>query len=267
MTPFSQGSNPQVGPVGQLYIAYESAVCESLACNNAGDHDAIIVATSFDGGRTFINTEVTADFDFPFNDDVEDSTLTGENFRLNSFPMMTIDPVTGKLYIVWADDRNGDYNSSGESVRTNGDVFIVGSFDGFHWSQPKPIGSHEDEFFPAVAAFGGQVAVTFYTRHYDPKGIGLDVAAVTAFDALGLNVLSHVPLRRITTETENPQVQFVGIGALSGIVLQGTFIGDYAAVAMGSDGLFHPCWTDFRGKPGVTAPNQDIYTQAIRFAD
>jgi hypothetical protein len=59
-------------------------------------------------------------------------------------------------------------------------------------------------------------------------------------------------------------VQFVGIGAVSGQVLQGLFIGDYTAVAMGSDLVFHPMWTDFRGQPGVTSPNQDAYTQAIR---
>jgi hypothetical protein len=38
-------------------------------------------------------------------------------------------------------------------------------------------------------------------------------------------------------------------------------------VALGSDGVLHPCWTDFRGKPGVTAPNQDAYTQAISLDD
>ena len=37
----------------------------------------------------------------------------------------------------------------------------------------------------------------------------------------------------------------------------------YTAVAMGWDGVLHPCWTDFRGKPGVTSPNQDAYTAAV----
>jgi hypothetical protein len=67
----------------------------------------------------------------------------------------------------------------------------------------------------------------------------------------------------ITNVSENPQVQFVGVGAQSGKVLQGVFIGDYTAVALGSDLVFHPCWIDFRGKLGTTLPNQDIYTQAI----
>ncbi len=56
----------------------------------------------------------------------------------------------------------------------------------------------------------------------------------------------------------------IGVGAVSGAVLQGVFIGDYTAIAMGSDGVIHPCWTDFRGRPGGNTPNQDAYTQAIK---
>jgi hypothetical protein len=26
----------------------------------------------------------------------------------------------------------------------------------------------------------------------------------------------------------------------------------------------HPCWTDFRGNPGVNDPNQDANTQSIK---
>jgi hypothetical protein len=82
-------------------------------------------------------------------------------------------------------------------------------------------------------------------------------------DATGLGNLKPGNVTRITTESENPQVQFVSIGAKSGSVLQGVFIGDYTAVAKGTDLKFHSCWTDFRGKPGTTSPNQDAYTQAI----
>ena len=47
--------------------------------------------------------------------------------------------------------------------------------------------------------------------------------------------------------------------------LPGVFIGDYSAIAVGADLRLHPCWTDFRGRPGATAPNQDAYTQSISF--
>jgi hypothetical protein len=33
-------------------------------------------------------------------------------------------------------------------------------------------------------------------------------------------------------------------------------------VALGSDGVLHPCWTDFRGSSGVMAPNQNPFETA-----
>lgn len=260
ITTFSSGSIPQVGRRGELFIAYESAVCQTLACNQPGDHDAIIMARSKDGGLTFDNTEVAADFDFPVNADVGRSTLTGENFRINSFPQFTIDREKDRLYVTWADDRNGQYDANGQSVKTNGDVFVVTSGNGKKWSKVRRIGTAADEVFPAVAAHDGKVVVSFYTRAYDPNGIGLDFAYANGKSRGG-------KITRITTQTSNPQIQFVGIGAISGEVLQGVFIGDYTAVAMGSDLKFHPSWTDFRGNPGITLPNQDAYTQAISVHD
>jgi hypothetical protein len=203
------------------------------------------------------------DFDFPNNADVGRETLTGENFRINSFPQMTIDPVTDALYVTWADDRTGSYDpTTGASIKTNGDVFLISSWDGAHWSGTYDFGTAADEVYPAVAAFGGIVAVSFYTRTYDPKGIGLDMADV-AGEAFDLGSLAGRPLHRVTSQTANPQIQFVAKGAVTGNVLQGVFIGDYTAVALGADGVLHPCWTDFRGNPGVTAPNQDAYSEAI----
>ena len=99
ITSFGSGSNPVIGHDGTLYVAYETDVCQTLACNLPTDHDAVIVARSTNHGATFTNTEVANNFDFPNNADVGRSTLTGENFRLNSFPQMTIDQETGRLYI------------------------------------------------------------------------------------------------------------------------------------------------------------------------
>jgi len=169
---------------------------------------------------------------------------------------MAYDRVTGKLWITWADDRNGTYDGF-ESVKTNGDNFVVSSSDGVHWSGLTKVGTSADEVFPAIAAVAGRVAVTSYTRTYDPAGINLDYAMWTGRgNALG-------PIHRVTTVSQNPNVQFVGIGLESGNVLQGEFIGDYSAVAMGLDFKVHPCWTDFRGNPTLNTPNQDVDTQSL----
>lgn len=258
ITPFGSGSNPQVANDGTLYIAYESPVCVTAACNAPTDHDAVVMATSHDGGHSFRHTEVGLNFDFPVNNDVNNNALTGENFRINSFPQLAYDRLTGHLWVTWADDRNGQY-TNGTSVKTNGDVFLAESADGQGWSTASRIGTGADEVFPAVAARGGLVAVSYYTRAYDPNGIGLDFA----YSAGRGDDLATAPIHRITGQSENPQVQFVGIGAVSGKVLQGTFIGDYTAVGMGSDFRIHPVWTDFRGNPGTTLPNQDVVTQSI----
>jgi hypothetical protein len=258
ITSFGSGSNPQVGDKGTLYVAYETSVCAALACDASTDHDAVVLAVSRDGGRTFRNAEVASDFDFPVDDDIANNALTGENFRINSFPQLAYDRLTDHLWVTWADDRDGRY-TDGQSVRTDGDVFLAGSTGGGHWSKPARIGTGTDEVFPAVAASAGKVAVSFYTRGYDPHGIGLDYAYVGGRDA----TVARAPIVRITTQTADPQVQFPGVGAESGKTLQGTFIGDYTAMAIGSDLRIHPTWTDFRGKPGTTLPNQDVVTQSI----
>ena len=258
ITPFDQGSNPVVGNDGALYIAYEASVCQTLACDQPTDHDAVVVATSRNGGRTFKNVEVSLDFDFPTNEDVGREALTGLNFRINSFPQMTIDRLTGRLWMTWSDDRNGTYNGF-ESIKTNGDNFVTSSSDGKHWSGPANVGTADDEVYAAIAALGGRVVVSSYTRHYDPSGINLDYAM---WKGWGSGV-GGAHIQRITTVSEDPNVQFVGVGLVTGATLQGEFIGDYTAIAMGTDFKVHPTWTDFRGNPGTNTPNQDVYTQSL----
>lgn len=258
LTAFAQGSNPQVARDGTLYVAYESSVCATLACTGASDHDETVVATSRDHGKTWTNALVGQNYDFPFNQDIQDDALTGENFRINSYPQLAIDPVTQHLYVTWSDDRDGQYDASGASVKTDGTAFIASSGNGRAWSAVTAAEPGGDVVFPAVAAFAGKVAVTYYTRSYDPAGIDLDYAYTTVgHDG------RYSPQHRITTASENPDVQFVGVGAVSGQTLQGEFIGDYSAAVIGADGVLHPVWTDFRGDPGVDTPHQTVDTQSI----
>ncbi len=251
ITPFAQGSNPQVGRDGTLYIAYEASVCATAACDQPDDHDAVIVATSRNGGRTFRNVEVATDFDFP-------ATLTGENFRINGYPQLAYDRATDQLWITWADDRNGQYAPDGTSIKTNGDVFVVTSTAGRNWSRELRVGTGADEVFPAVAVFATRVAVSYYTRGFNPTGISLDYAYSVGWGRR----IGGAPVRRITTQGQDPRVQFVAV-APDGTEIQGVFIGDYTAITMSEDFVIHPCWTDFRGRPGTNTPNQDAYSQSI----
>jgi hypothetical protein len=218
------------------------------------------VARSTDHGRTFRTTVVDTNFDFPVNEEVGTEALTGENFRINSYPQLAYDPVTDSLALSWNDDRNGRYTEDGESIRTNGDNIVAGSRGGRSWSV-RVIGTPQDEVFSAVATVAGLVAVSSYTRHYDAQGVGLDYAYWKGF---GVGSLSRAPIRRITTQTSDPRIQFVAASLEDPTVeVQGVFIGDYSAMAVGADLRIHPCWTDFRGRPGLTKPNQDAYTQSF----
>jgi hypothetical protein len=260
ITPFSQGSNPQVGRDGTLYIAYEGTECASLACDQPTDRDITVVATSRDRGETFTKSIVDTNFDFPFTEELGTQTLTGENFRINSYPQLAYDPVLDQLAVTWNDDRNGSYDATtGASIKTNGDNIVSTSRDGRHWSKSVVVGTAQDEVFGAIADYAGVLAVTSYTRHYAASGVNLDYAYWRSSHGR----FTNAPIHRVTTESSDPRIQFVSVDD-EGNEVQGVFIGDYSAAAMGSDFRLHPCWTDFRGKPGTTAPNQDAYTQSIR---
>jgi hypothetical protein len=260
LTPFSQGSNPQVSRDGTVYIAYEGTECATLACDGLDDRDVTVVARSTDHGRTFSHSIVDTNFDFPLNEEVGSLTLTGENFRINSYPQLAYDPLTDRLALSWNDDRNGRYTADGESIRTNGDTIVASSRGGRDWTV-RVIGTPQDEVFSAVATIAGLVAVSAYTRHYDPHGVGLDYAY---WKGIGVTGLRSSAIRRITTQTSDPRIQFAAASLENpDETLQGVFIGDYSAIAVGADLRLHPCWTDFRGRPGVTKPNQDAYTQSV----
>jgi hypothetical protein len=262
LTPFSQGSNPQVARDGTVYVGYEGTECATLACDGFDDRDVTVVARSTDHGRTFSHSIVDTNFDFPLNEEVDSLTLTGENFRINSYPQLAYDPVTDRLALSWNDDRNGRYTADGESIRTNGDTIVASSRGGQDWTT-KVIGTPQDEVFSAVATFAGLVAVSAYTRHYDPSGVGLDYAY---WKGLGVSGLRSSAIRRITTQTSDPRIQFAAASlenpdetcrACSSATTR-------PSPSAPTCGCTRAGRTSAR-RPGLTKPNQDAYTQSISF--
>jgi len=167
--PYDQGSAPAVASDGTLYVAYEG--------NQANDvtKDQLVLARSTDGGRTFINTELGRVYDdvncYPTNLAQGRARLSFEQFRLNSYPSLAIDPTSGQMAIVWADDQgNAGCGGSNQTFTglTNNQVKIVTSANGTSWSGPKMITQGADKAFPAVAMNAGKTAVGFYTRDFAP---------------------------------------------------------------------------------------------------
>ena len=269
--PYDQGSAPQFAPDGTLYVAYEGGTPSS-----SYTQDAMIVARSTDGGASFSNTEVGRVYDdndcYPVFGGRQ--TLTGEHFRLNSYPSFSVDPASGRLAIVWADDQGaGTCGTGGSSFTgtTSAQVKLVSGAWGSLSAPTRITTGAGDKVFPSVAARNGVIAASYYTRDYAsthnpatcnvaigstaPGPHPVPTASSVCLDyAARSSTSGFASQTRLTTEGSNPYIEFAN----------GSFIGDYSQIALGSDGVAHPVWTDFRGRPGVTAANQDAYTQAFR---
>src|SRR5438876_8267314 len=147
--PFDQGSSPAVAPDGTVYVAYEG--------NQASDvtRDQIVLARSTDGGRTFTNAELGRVYDdvgcYPLNVAQGRQRLSFEQFRINGFPSLAIDPTTGRMAIAWADDQLNPGCAAGASSfsgTTHNQVKLITSANGTTWTPPSIITSGADKAFP-----------------------------------------------------------------------------------------------------------------------
>ena len=290
--PYNQGSQVGVTPSGALVVAYEGSSATST-------NDELIVAQSRNGGATFTNTEVTRIYDdfscYPTQLPGAQgrATLTNEQFRISNFPTMAIDPTTGKVAVVWSDNRGsgncGSPDSSFTGTATSNQVYLVTANDQpsgqlFSSSQLVSLVTHgvADKVYPSVAANAGKISIGYYTRSYSPpvndgeRTCGISEATVKPNGSLDLVNLvaptdparasasvcldyaavsssdSYAAETRLTTQSSNPYIQFAG-----------AFIGDYTGAVMDSTGRAWFVWTDFRGKPGATNPNEDTVVKYL----
>jgi hypothetical protein len=282
--PFDQGSAPAVAPDGTVYVAYEG--------NQASDitKDQIVLARSTDGGQTFTNMELGRVYDdigcYPANVAQGRARLSFEQFRINSFPSLAIDPSTGHLAIAWADDQGNAGCAAGASSfsgLTNNQVKLVTSVNGTTWTAPHIITSGADKAYPAVGANSGRTVIGYYTRDYSPvptaadhscgraflddsdpsypssPAVYIDLAPVCLDYAFSSSTDAYGSETRVSTQSSNPYIEFAG-----------SFIGDYTGVAVDAAGGAHTVWTDFRGHPGrstdpaSTTPNQDTVVGNVR---
>ncbi len=269
--PYDQGSSAAVAPDGTIYVAYEGNQASNIF------RDQIVLARSTDGGQTFTNTELGRVYDdigcYPLNVAQGRQRLSFEQFRVSSFPSLGIDPTTGNMAIAWSDDQNNAGCAAGASTFsgvTNNQVKLITSPNGTTWTAPAIITSGRDKVYPAVGANGGRIVVGYYTRDYSPTPtlsdhscgrafldtsdpsypnsapVYIDLSPVCLDYAISSSSDGFVSETRVSTESSNPYIQF-----------SGSFIGDYTGVAVDSAGTAHTVWTDFRGLPGTTTPNQD----------
>src|SRR5438067_13111378 len=98
--------------------------------------------------------------------------LSFEQFRINGFPSLAIDPTTGGLAIAWADDQNKPGCANGAATFsgvTSNQVKLITSGDGTTWTAPRQITSGaNDKVYPADGANEGRVEVAHYTSDHSP---------------------------------------------------------------------------------------------------
>ena len=195
-----------VGPDSTLYAVW-------------ADTSHIAFTLSNDGGRSFTKArDIISTAPIMYG-------IAGLD-RANGFPQLAIDPRTspdaphGRLYVVWADYRNGGV-----------DVFLSTSRDrGDHWSpairvNDDPLHNGADHFFPALAVdpVTGDVYVSFYDRRADPH----DLAAI-------------VTLARSTDHGKT----FVNYARTkSAFTMRNVFMGDYCGLAA-RNGHVYGIWAE-----------------------
>lgn len=272
---YDQGSRVFTGPDGTVYAIWEGATRLSTM-------DGTWVAKSTDGGDTWSQPTLISTL-------VDIDGLHDTAFRVNSFPAGAIAP-NGTLYVAWTQDENG------RSV-----VVYTTSADGTHWTAPAhlpgvdamrtPVGyagsgltppavTPAESIWPSVAVSpSGRVFVGAYVGDvvspwqscatYDPNG---SIHCLTPGPVVNNTKLDYVVTDLGTHTTQTVTTQAIN----TRYMFRGGFIGDYTDMAVGSDNVAHPLWTDtnnaqrafwFYGTNfgGILVSQQDVVTVRVNY--
>jgi hypothetical protein len=233
-TDFCQGSEPVVGPNGEIYVAYMKFF---------PGPPVVLVAKSTNGGQSF-GTPVTVAPLEPIG--FGGGTLQG-NFRVNSFPRIDVDPVNGHVYVVYSSNPTGPDGS---------DIFFTRSTNGgATWSNPVRVNDDNttnDQFFPDIAVNGERlIEIIWYDRRGDDDN--LDMAIFSARSRNGGRSFSHN--RRVTSRSFPPAP-----AGFDPLVIE-TYMGDYLDIK-GFGETFLLLWGDNRRRIttfGGTRNDQDVF--------
>jgi hypothetical protein len=224
----SIGASPAVGPDGELYVAWNDYLANTIAFNR-----------STDGGQTWGRQSVIARKTIPF-----DIAIPAESFRAALvYPVLDADrsdgPFRGRLYASWMD-------STAQAVT---DIFVAYSDDkGSTWSKPRPVGDAlgipVDRFnhWMSVDPVTGDVNISFYDTRNDTTGFRYmtDTYLTQSADG-GVSWLS--PNVRVSSVSSNEH-DCDGLFPCAGINY-GNQQGDYEGL-ISYGGSSYPIWTDSR---------------------
>jgi len=220
-----QGSAIRTGPNGEVYVFFESGTEI-----NGTKTDAQMFVKSTDGGQTFSRQAVASTVaDIP-------SPLPGSSFRNDSFPSVGVDQKSGKVYVAWADFRNG-----------RGQVMLtVSSNGGGTWTPAATVldVAGRSAFFPGVAVSPDGSKVTVAAQALDAKPAGTAPGAgVVHYDSylaesVGGGAFSTPPLKLSSASSDPDGSSTNSLGA--------QFQGDYNTLISDNAHAWF-IWTDARG--------------------
>jgi hypothetical protein len=223
----SIGADPFVGPDGEVYVAWNDYVANTITFNR-----------SFDGGATFGSPTVVASKQIPF-----DIAIPAESFRAALvYPACDADrssgPNRGRLYCSWM-----DLTDAGTT-----DILLAYSDDrGATWSAPAPVTDPLEELVDrfnhwlSVDPVTGAVNVAFYDTRNDTTGERFETDYFLATSTDG--GVSWDPNVRVSTEGSNEH-DCDGVFPCQAINY-GNQQGDYEGL-VSYGGVSYPIWTDSR---------------------
>jgi hypothetical protein len=224
----SIGTSPAVGPNGELYVAWNDYVANTISFNR-----------SFDGGTTWDKQSEIAAKSLAFDIDIP-----AESFRRALvYPVLDVDrssgPHRGRLYCSWM-----DLSAAGTT-----DIYLSVSDDkGVHWSPSITVADQlsfpVDRFnhWMSVDPITGAINISFYDTRNDVTGFRYqtDVYFTNSTDG-GASWLS--PNIRVSTASSNEH-DCGGLFPCPGINY-GNQQGDYEGL-VSYGGVSYPIWTDSR---------------------
>ena len=253
-----QFSSPVVGPDGTVYVAFENGQNTSLDSAGEEEQGQYLLVSSRDGGDDWSDPQFITAFedgsrDYPLNADGR-QTLSGYQIRLSTPGNLAVSPRDGKLWVTWADNRNGVHDS--DHPRTNNDVFVMSSSNGGRsWSDPSLVDNgHGDQWFPwlDVNPVTGKIGIIYNdrgNRNGDTYTVSLVQGLPGAFTKTTLSKAPSDPVHSAFFQAETPGCEMCAL-----------FHGDYISLAYGSDGRANGVWTD------MSTPTPDGFAQFIGYA-
>jgi hypothetical protein len=262
-----QGSVPTVGPDGTVTVAFINE--QNNATWEAHDtfENEYLVVQSHNGGTSYGAPVHVVDMedgsaDYPLNVDGR-QTLTGFQARVWAPGNIAADPSSGRLALVFSDNRNGNHDVT--DPETNTDVFLMTSTNGTSWAGPFQVTTGlSDEWFPWVAVdpVSHKIGIVYHGRDSSDSGF------YSTYFTLATGH-SHFSTQRISDKISRPRqsLWFRAGPAANNCHHCATFIGDYINVAFGSDGSADITWTDMRRNvtyQGVTGYTENAFFAQLR---